>query len=274
MNALNRVIVIVLVLIAMIVCPLILIAPEQAEQALRYGADLVDWNLEWLDSLTAPNQMGMRLVLAVAGLIVFLLGLLFLVLELFRSRRGTVKLKDESGELMIDSISGHLAYHIDLLPDVLRVKPKVNSKGKSVRADLYVETSPTVSVPAKSAEIREKAREVIEQQLGLEIDREIRVVIRPISYAKSRRSMQRRIGRGPAPVQEPEPAPEKAPSALAQPAGKGATALEFPEDPQTAGFFPLEPLQEALKEGPEEASDAADETPRSTVQVKGDPHDV
>jgi hypothetical protein len=241
----------------MVICPLILIVPEQVEAALQYGADVIHWNLEWLNSLDPSTQVGMRLVLAAAGLIVFLIGLLFLALELIRPRRGTVRLKDESGELMIDSISGHLAYHIDLLPDVLRVRPNVSSRGKSVRADLYVETSPNVSVPAKSAEIREKARQVIEQQLGLQIDGEIREVIKPTSYSKSRRSIQRQIQEQPA---------EEVPAPVSPPEEDFAAPLELPGEPraglQDAGFSPME------------APASTDEAPHSTIEVKADPHDI
>jgi len=187
MNVFNRIVIVLLILVAMILIPLALVLPEQAEVALRYAADFVAANLAWLASLTPSAQIGVRLILAAVGLIVFLLGLLFLALEVLRFRRRTVRLRDGSGELLMDGVSGHLAYHIDLLPDVLRVRPKVESKGKSVRTSLYVETAPGINVPAKSAEIKETARRVIEDQLGLELGGEIKVVIRPTPYPRGDR---------------------------------------------------------------------------------------
>jgi uncharacterized alkaline shock family protein YloU len=184
MNTFNRIVIILLLLAMMILIPLALILPEQTEYVLRYLADLIQVNLLWLSSLSGGIQIAIRLALAAIALIVFVIGLLFLVLEIVRLRRRTVRLRDGSGELMMEGLSGHLAYHIDQLPNVLRVRPDIESKGKSVRAALYVETGPDVSVPEKSAEIREVARKVIEEQLGLEIKGDIKVMIKPLSYPK------------------------------------------------------------------------------------------
>jgi hypothetical protein len=184
MSIFNKVVVVLLLLVAMILVPLILIFPEQAESALRYAADVIQANLEWLNSLSSTAQIGIRLLLAFVGVIVFLIGLIFLMLEVLRIRRKTVRLKDKSGEVMVDSITGHLTYHLDLLPDVLRVRPQVVSRGKKVSVTIYVETPPEVNVPEKSAEVQETARRVIEDQLGLETRGDIKVLIRPIAYPK------------------------------------------------------------------------------------------
>lgn len=184
MSTFNKVVVVLLLLVAMILVPLILIFPEQAESVLRYAADVIQANLEWLNGLSSMAQIGIRLLLSFVGVIVFLIGLLFLVLQVFHIRRKTVRLKDKSGEVMVDSITGHLTYHLDLLPDVLRVRPQVVSRGKNVSVTVYVETPPEVNVPEKSAEVQETARRVIEDQLGLEIRGEIKVIIRPIAYPK------------------------------------------------------------------------------------------
>ncbi len=205
MRILNKIVVILLLLAAMILVPLILIFPEQAEVALRYVADVIKANLEWLRSLSSAGQIGVRLLLALAGMIVLLLGLLFIILELFQPRRKTVQLKDKSGEVMVDSISGHLTYHLDLLPDVLRVRPVVSSRGKSLRTTLYVETPPDVNVPTKSAEVKETARKVIEDQLGLQTKGDIKVVVRPIAYPKISPAEQKRTTRADKPISPPRP---------------------------------------------------------------------
>jgi hypothetical protein len=197
MNTFNRIVIILLLLALMILIPLALILPEQAESVLRYKADLLQVNLLWLSSLSEGTQIVVRLALAAIALMVFVIGLLFLVLEIVRLRRRTVHLRDGSGELVMESLGGHLAYHIDLLPNVLRVRPDVQSKGKSVRVALYVETGPDVSVPEKSAEIREVARKVVEEQLGLEIRGDIKVVIKPLSYPRTARSGRQMDSRQP-----------------------------------------------------------------------------
>jgi hypothetical protein len=202
MNVFNRIVVILFILTLMIVIPLVLILPEQTEYVLRYGADMLQVNLEWLRSTPAATQMMIRLGLAVVAVFVFLIGLLFLILEFIRFQRKTAQLKDGSGELMMDGVGGHLSYYIDLLPDVLRVRPQVESKGRSVRIELYVETAPEVNVPAKTAEIRETTRRVVEEQLGLQINGEIKVLLKPVAYTRARRegkpSTARAVGPGPA----------------------------------------------------------------------------
>jgi hypothetical protein len=158
MNIFNRIIVILLILILMILIPLALIFPEQAQVTLRTGADIIQANVDWLNAQSAQSELAVRAVLSVAGLFIFLIGLLLLVLESVRFRRRTVRLRNGSGELTTGGIAEHLGYYIDLLPDVVRVQPAIKSKGKSVSATLLVETAPGINVPEKSSQIRETAR--------------------------------------------------------------------------------------------------------------------
>jgi hypothetical protein len=186
MNVFNRIVVILLILILMILIPLGLIFPEQAQATLRTGANIIQLNVDWLNGLTPQREIAIRAVLSVAGLVIFLIGLLLLVLEFVRFRRRTVRLRDGSGELTTNGIAEHLGYYIDLLPDVVRVQPAIKSKGKSVSATLFVETAPGINVPEKSSQIRDTARYVLEDQLGLQVRDEIRVVIRPSSFPEKR----------------------------------------------------------------------------------------
>ena len=160
MNALNKIVVSLLLLAAIVLVPLILIFPEQAEIALRYAADVVQANLDWLNAQSPGAQIGIRLLLALGGMLAFLVGLVVLILEIVPFRRKTVRLQDNTGELMVDSINGHLSYHLDLLPDVLRVRPRIKSTGKAVRVTVYVETPPDANIPQKSTEVQETTRHV------------------------------------------------------------------------------------------------------------------
>ena len=205
MRVLNKIVIVLILLAVMILVPLTLIFPEQAEFALRYAADVIKVNLEWLQGLSSTAQIAVRLLLALAGMIVFLIGLLLIVLELFRTRRKTVRLKDKSGELMVDSIAGHLTYHLDLLPDVLRVRPAVSSTGKTLKTTIHIETPPDVNVPQKSAEVKETARKVIEDQLGLQTRGEIKVIVRPIAYPKISPVEEKRPTRADRPIAPPLP---------------------------------------------------------------------
>jgi hypothetical protein len=193
------------------------------------------------------------------GLIVFCIGLLFLVLEVIRTRRSTVKLKDGSGELMMNGIAGHLAYCVDLLPEVLRARPSVKSTGRGVRATLYVETATGVNIPGKSAEIRETARHVLEDQLGLRVKGDVRVVIKPVPYPKSR-------GRRPLPVTAPPPVtpqPEE--------------PKRYPEQAPAALFEAVAPLEASPEEAPVESpgEERAEDEPGSgeVIEVKAPPRE-
>ncbi len=183
-NLINRIVTIALILGGMFILPLTLIFPEQAEFVLRYIADVFQANLVWMEGLSPAGEIGVRVLLAGIGLAVFVVGLVLLVLETVSFRRGTAKLRDGSGEIMLDGVAEHLAYHIDLLPDVVRVHPKVVSKGKNVQVELYIETGPDVHIPTKTVEIQQKAKEVIEERLGLQLDGDVRVVIRPAPLPK------------------------------------------------------------------------------------------
>ncbi|MBN1935645.1 MAG: hypothetical protein JW934_13335 [Anaerolineae bacterium] len=247
MNLVNRIAIILLILAAMLLIPLLLIFPEQAESALRYAADIVEANLVWLNGLSPAAEIGVRVLLGGAGLFVFIIGLLFLGLEVVRIRRKTVRLKDGSGELMMDGISGHVAYYVDLLSDVLRVRPTVTSKGKSIEAQVYVETAPGINIPAKTSEIKETVRRVIEEELGLQLKGEVKVTIRPV-YPKN--EMSRKRGPKQAPLQAARPA------AMPEPARETAwedytPPLEAPE--------PEEPASELIEVKAPSAEEPAEE---------------
>jgi uncharacterized alkaline shock family protein YloU len=244
MDLFNRIVIILSILAAMILVPVALLFPEQAQFALQYMADTIQANLEWLYSLTPGAQLGVRVMLSAMGMIVFCIGLLFLVLEVIRIRRSTVKLKDGSGELMMNGITGHLAYYVDLLPEVLRAKPSVKSTGKGVQATLYVETAPGVSILEKSAEIRQTARQVLEDQLGLRVKGDVRVVIKPVPYPKVHRARHPLPATAPQPVvpqpEEAEGYAEQVPAdlfeAVASPEGSpGDVPAESPGEGEAKG---------------------------------------
>jgi hypothetical protein len=256
---LNKIIIILILLIIMLVVPLLLTFPEQAEFGLRYAADVIKANLVWLSNLPRTTQIGVRVLLALAGMIVFLIGLLFIILELFRGRRKTVRLKDKSGELLVDSISGHLTYHLDLLPDVLRVRPTVSSSGNSLRTTIHVETPPDVNVPQMSADVKETARKLIEDQLGLQTKGDIRVVVQPIAYPKISPVEQKRPSRADRPIAPPLPPVE----AMIEEEEKRAVPL-YPEKdklPFTPGSFATIEEKPKAEERPQIDEEPGTESP-------------
>ncbi|MBN1642452.1 MAG: hypothetical protein JXA09_14550 [Anaerolineae bacterium] len=242
MNLFNKIVVILLILAIMVLIPLALIFPEQAEVVLRAAADIIGANVDWLHGLDTGPQIGMRLLLIAVGLLVFLGGLVLLIFEFVRFRqRGTVKLKDGSGEVTTSGISEHLAYYIDMLPDVAQVKPVVQTSSKGVQVTLNVEIAPGIDALQKSNQIRQTARRVLEDQLGLPVREEIRVVLKPSSFPKLAAGAQmppviaEAIGEKPAAEAPAAPAVAAAPSMDWSLEGTEAGAyVDLPEVEQAA----------------------------------------
>lgn len=275
MSVLNKIVIILILLVIMILVPAILIFPDQAEFGLRYAADVIRANLEWLQGLSPTAQIGIRLLLALAGMIVFLIGLLFIILELARGRRKTVRLKNKSGELMIDSIAGHLTYHLDLLPDVLRVRPVVSSSGNSLRATIHVETPPDVNIPEKSVEVKETARRVIEEQMGLQTKGEIKVIVQPVAYPKISPAEQNRPTRADRPITPPLPPVEptiEEEETRAEPLYPEKEELPYLTDSYIAPAEKEEPEAQASDDlFSEEAPSAGEDEDATTLDVKSPP---
>jgi len=202
--------------------------------------------VEWLNTLPAQSELAVRAGFSVAGLIIFLIGLLLLVLEFVRFRRRTIRLRNGSGELTTGGVAEHLGYYIDLLPDVVRVQPRIRSQGKNVSATLLVETAPGINIPEKSSQIRETARFVLEEQLGLQVRDEIRVVIQPSSFPEGKADV--RIPPTIASARQPE---QVQPAEAAPPAEEAVEAEEAAEAEEVAP----EELAEAETEGEQSAKD-------------------
>jgi hypothetical protein len=238
MNLFNKIVIILVILAAMVTIPLTLMFPEQAQAVLRGAADIIQENVDWLNTRSEGLQIGWKLLLSAIGMIVFVVGLLLLILEVVRFRRSTVQLKDGSGELMMSGVAGHVAYYVDLLPGVVRVKPSVRSTGKSVRATLHVEIGPGVGVLEKSNEVKQTAQQVLENELGLQV-KDIKVVIKTVSAPKVRSSKQPRQEKAPvaappaevvAPVKVEAPIEVKASVEVKAPAAETEATAAIKED--------------------------------------------
>lgn len=208
MNTLNRIVIIILLIALAIVLPAVIIVPGPVISALQNALVAITDSLMVVARAGAVEQMTFFLLRVVIAALVFLIFLLLIILELRRPSGRTVAIHGAEGqaELMTDSIASHLAYHIDQIPGVIKVKPRVVSKGKSVRVEVYAETGPQVEVPTKAQEVRQVATEVVEQKLGLKLDREVKVTIKAAPYPKGLPPAR------PAPARQPvQPAPVAVP---------------------------------------------------------------
>ena len=186
MNAVNRIVIVLLLIGLAIIVPVAVIVPGPVIAGLQSGLAVITDSLMAVALAGDVEQMAFFLMRVVIAALIFLIFLLLILLELRRPRARTVAIQGAEGgaALMADSIASHLAYHVDQIPGVIKVKPRVISKGKSVRVEIYAETGPQVEVPTKAQEVRSVATEVVEQKLGLKLDREVKVTIKAAPYPK------------------------------------------------------------------------------------------
>ena len=183
MNAFNRLLVILLILGLMISLTVFLVVPEQILTIVRNSADNL---LQQASDFNASQRL---LVLAggvIVALVIDLVGLFVLFLQVRRPRVKAIKVQKVSGGdavVSVDSIAKRLSYHIDLLADVISVKPKISARGGGVEVELEVEISPEIDIPMKDEEIREVATHVVEEQMGLKL-RKIRPSFKDGPYPK------------------------------------------------------------------------------------------
>jgi uncharacterized alkaline shock family protein YloU len=182
MNIFNRVLVILYLLFSAVFVFLLIGAVAFQVEAAGALVNLA----EALRNITTPAKWLMALVL----LVVLIIDIVLLLLELVPPTTSrTVRIKQVTGgeaEVFTESIEGRLAYNIDQLADVVRVVAKVVDPGKNVEGVevvLDVETSPDIDVPAKTEEIMEVTRRIVEDRMGLDLA-QVRVNIRHAPFPK------------------------------------------------------------------------------------------
>lgn len=174
MNVFNRAVTILLFVTLMIVVPVLLILPAQIAGLAQH----------YLDAVSSGLNLFHRAVLVLVGIMVFIICGLVLYLELRRPARKRVRLQSAAGgevELAVESIAQRLEYRVDQLADVVKVRPEVKPRGKSVDVVLHLETSPDIDVPAKTEEVYQVAREVVEERMGLKLGK-IKVNVKHAPY--------------------------------------------------------------------------------------------
>jgi hypothetical protein len=171
-NVVNRIITVLVVIILWAAVVLLAAAPGQGLAWARQGLDWVEVSLFQL-SVMQPGWLYLLLRGAVI-IVATLLALAWLMQELRRKQTPVVKMRLPSGgeaAVTADSISRRLAWHIDQLADVNSVTPAVRTRGNAVDIDLNLQTAPDVDVPMKTEEVVAVARDVIERQMGLQLNK-------------------------------------------------------------------------------------------------------
>ena len=123
---------------------------------------------------TDPRLTETQLYGTLIALVVFVPALVLLWLEVRRTTRDSIRINQINGgeaHLSIQAVAQSLIYYVDALPGVVRVRPRLAAQGQTVNVRLDVETTPDVDVRAKTQEITQTARAVVEQKLGLKLRR-------------------------------------------------------------------------------------------------------
>ena len=207
MRVFNKVVVIIVILVAMPVSTLLLVMPDLTTVALSEV-------FAGLAERVAGLEQQFRLAMALAALVIDIALLLLLYLELRRKPTpgGKVtRVRGGEGEVSLEAIRQRVHHHVSQLPDVVEVKPAVSAKGGRVIVALDVVTSPHVNVPKKLDEIVQVVRESVTGGMGLKLRGKPSVSIRHVAYSKA-------------------PSPRSAPASLSTSAPPSSSASESAPD--------------------------------------------
>lgn len=180
MNTFNRVVLVILLLVAMVLCSFVFVVPVPALRFLAQGARGV---ADFVDVVRPVVRLPIGILLA---LIVNLVGILLIVLEVRRPAPRTISVEQAAGgevTLSIASIADQLKAEVNQLPEVLQVKPKVSAKRKGVVVELDAKIAADTGVPGKAERIVETVRRVVEEKMGLKLARPPKVNIEAVRQA-------------------------------------------------------------------------------------------
>lgn len=185
MNAFNRVVVILLILLAAFLAVVLIVVPGLVLSTL---VTVFQWaNLVVTNYATGPDWPLFAAGRVVVGAVVIVIALVLLWLELRRPRKKIIRAAKTAGgesNISVDSIAQRVAWHIDQLPDVVRVLPRISSRASGVDVDLLLETSPEIDVPMKTEEVMQVTKEVIEERMGLKLSK-VTINIKHAPYPES-----------------------------------------------------------------------------------------
>ncbi|MGB9594616.1 MAG: alkaline shock response membrane anchor protein AmaP, partial [Anaerolineae bacterium] len=167
MNIFNRVVVVLLLVALILISAAVIVLPKPAITVAREFVAA-------LDTYASTFQGWVFMTIALLALMALCVVLVYL--ELRRVPSKTVRVEKISGgeaRVAVESVAHRLQYNLDQLPQVLSVKPHVSARGKRVDITLDIETTQDVNIPAKTEEMSQITRSVIEEQMGLKLGKMI-----------------------------------------------------------------------------------------------------
>lgn len=167
MNVINRLIVMVELIVALLIVPAAIVAvlfflPSLAGTLNNLARSLTNGATAFL--------IQMICVLTLLTIFVVVLLLLFLEVSAPRPRHLQIQVTEGHVEVTEQAIVQRLEHSIAQIAEIALVKAHVvASKGNAIEALIELETSPEVNVPQKTQEVIALAKQVLEQQIGLKV---------------------------------------------------------------------------------------------------------
>ncbi len=164
MNFINRMLIIAQLLIGIALMPIILVL------FLFFLPALADILTNLARGMTASASLTQAIGAGAAGFI-FVVAILLLFLELhYPTRSLRVQVGDTQVQVTEEAITQRLERAVGQIAQVVRVKPTVAANRRNlVNVTLELETTPDVIVPKKTQEVISAAKQVLEEQMGLQV---------------------------------------------------------------------------------------------------------
>ncbi len=174
MNAFNRVVMILLVLLVLFGAVLVLlitfgaVAPAQLLPG-AYAETAVGM---WLASFARmpPTE---TLITTVVALALIVVGLLLLIAELRPERRTrTITVREDglgSVTVRAESVRDLISYTTARMPEVLQLQPEIDSTRNGLKIRCRAALSPEANIPQVSAELQSRVKQAVEQHLGMKV---------------------------------------------------------------------------------------------------------
>jgi len=166
MNAFNRILVVLALIIGIPVCTLVFAVPIPVLEIV--GQSLLELASS-LQEMAWYVRVPVGIVLAVMSLVVCIFTL---VLQFRRPKAKTVRLQSVSGgqvEVSLKTITDRIAFDVDQLPGVIRTRPTAFARKGGVAIEVDVDMAGDTDVPSRAAQIVEVVRRAVEQRVGIKL---------------------------------------------------------------------------------------------------------
>lgn len=193
MNTINRIVVVVGLVVVMVVCAAVFIAPIAILGELGQGLQGL---VGWLTGIPAGWRIVLGILFALAWVFICII---LLILEVAPRRRREVRVQKIDGgevEVSLRTVEEHLTYELDRMRGVLRSQARVTARKDGVLVDIHLVTAGDEVVPLRASRVVELVRTVVEDKVGVKLARLPRVHLQ----AQPLPSIPQRAVRPPAPA--------------------------------------------------------------------------